>query len=47
MRTLENKIYKCMTSIWKDVYIDKLENIVERSSNKYHRGIKRKPVDIK
>ena len=28
IRTLKNKIYKYMTSISKNVYIDKLDNIV-------------------
>ena len=28
IRTLENKIYKYMTSISKNVYIDKLDDIV-------------------
>ena len=31
IRTLKNKIYKCMTSISKNVYIDKLDNIVKPS----------------
>ena len=29
IRTLKNKIYKCMTSAIKNVYIDKLDNIVD------------------
>ena len=28
IRTLKNKIYKCMTSISKNVYIDKVDDIV-------------------
>ena len=32
IRTLKNKTYKYMTSILKNVYIDKLDDIV----NKYH-----------
>ena len=28
IRTLDNKIYKCMTSISKNMYIDKLDDIV-------------------
>ena len=28
IRTLKNKIYRCMTSISKNVYIDKLADIV-------------------
>ena len=36
-----------MTSIAKDVYIDKLDDIVNKYNNKYHRTIKMKPIDIK
>ena len=47
IRTLKNKIYKCMTLISKYVYIDKLEDIVNEYNNKYHRTIKMKPIDVK
>ena len=47
IRTLKNKIYKYMTSISKNVYIDKLDNIVNEYNNTYHRAIKMKPVDVK
>ena len=30
IKTLKNKIYEYMTSIWKDVYIDKLDDIVKK-----------------
>ena len=46
IRTLENKIYRYMTSIGKNVYIDKLEDILDKYSNIYHRRIKMKPVDV-
>ena len=46
-RTLKNKIYKYMTSISKNVYIDKLDDIVNKYNNTYHSTIKMKPVDIK
>ena len=36
IRTLINKIYKYMTSISKIVYIDKLEDIVNKYNNTYH-----------
>ena len=36
-----------MTSISKNVYIDKLDDIVNECNNIYHRTIKRKPVDVK
>ena len=47
IRTLKSKIYKCMTSISKNVYIDKLDDIVNEYNNTYHRKIKMKPVDVK
>ena len=47
IRTLKNKIYKYMTSISKNVYIDKLDDIVDEYNNTYHRTIKMKPVDVK
>ena len=47
IRTLKNKIYKCMTSISKNVYIDKVDDIVEKCNNTYHKSIKMKAVDIK
>ena len=36
-----------MTSISKNVYIDKLDDIVNEYNNTYHRTIKMKPVDVK
>ena len=36
-----------MTSISKNVYIDKLEDIVNKYNNTHHRTIKIKPVDVK
>ena len=47
IRTLKNKIYKYMTSISKNVYIDKFDNIVNEYNNTYHRTIKMKPIDVK
>ena len=44
--TLKNKIYKYMASIWKNIYIDKLDDISEYN-NPYHRTIKMKPVNVK
>ena len=35
-----------MTSVSKNVYIDKLDNIVNGYNNTYHRTIKMKPVDV-
>ena len=36
-----------MTSISKNVYINKLDDIVDEYNNTYHRTIKMKPVDVK
>ena len=47
IRTLKTKIYKYMTSVSKNVYIDKLDDIVNECNNTYHRAIKIKPVDVK
>ena len=46
IRTLKNKTYEYMTEISKNVYIDKLDDIVKEYNNKYHTSIKMKPVDI-
>ena len=45
MRTLKNKIYKYMTSVSKNVYIDKLDNIANRYNSAYQ--TKMKPLDLK
>ena len=47
IRTLKTKIYKYMTSISKNVYINKLDDIVNEHNNTYHRTIKMKPADVK
>ena len=47
IRTLNTKIYKYMTSISDNVYIDKLDDIVNEYNNTYHRVIKMRPVDVK
>ena len=47
IKTLKNKIYKHMTSISKNVYIDKLTDIVNKYNNIYHSTIKMKPVNVK
>ena len=45
IRILNNNIY--MTSILKNVYIDKLDDIVNKYNNGYHSTIKMKYVDVK
>ena len=47
IKSLKNKIYKYMTSISKNVYIDKLDKIVDEYNNTFHKAIKMKPVDVK
>ena len=46
IRTLKNKIYKHMTSVSKNVYIDALPKIVQTYNNTYHRTIKMKPNEV-
>ena len=36
-----------MTSITKNIYIDKVDNIFNKYNNAYHSTIKMKPVDVK
>ena len=47
IRNLKAKIYKYMTAISKNVYIDKLDDIANEYNNTYHRTIKMKTVDVK
>ena len=47
IRSLKNKIYKYMTSISKNVYLDKLDDIVRKYNSTYHTSIKMRPVDVK
>ena len=46
IRTLKNKIYKYTTSISKNVYIDKLDDTVDKYNNRHHHTIKRKLTDV-
>ena len=43
---MKKKNYKYMTSVSKDVYIVKLDDIVHEYNDNYHRTIKMKPVDV-
>ena len=47
MKTLKKQIYKHMTSISQNVYIDQLDDIVNEYNNAYRGTIKMKPTDIK
>ena len=46
-RILKHKIHMYMTSVSKNVYIDKLDDIVNKYNNAYYSKIKKKPVDVK
>ena len=46
IRTLKNKIFKHMTATSKNVYIDVLDDIVNKYNNTVHKTIKMKPVDV-
>ena len=46
IRTLKTKTYKYMPLISKNVYINKLDDIVNEYNNTYHRTIKMEPVDV-
>ena len=46
-RILKKKNYVSITSISKNVYINKLDDIVNKYNNAYHRVIKMKSVDVK
>ena len=47
LETLKNNIYKYMTLTWKHVYIDTLDDIVNKYNKTYHSIIKMKPIDVK
>ena len=47
IRTSKYNIYKNMTSVSRNVYIDKLDDIVNKYNNTCHHTIKMKPADIK
>ena len=47
IRTLKNIINKHVTQVSKNVYIDKLDDMVNEYNNTYHRKIKMKPGDVK
>ena len=47
IRTLKRTLLKYMTSISKNVYMDKLDDIVDEYNNTYHTTIKVKPIDVK
>ena len=46
-RALKSIICKYMTSVSKNVYIDKLDDLVNKYNDIYHSIIKMKPLDVK
>ena len=46
IRTSKDKRFKYMTPILKNVYIDRLDGIVNKYKNTHHSTIKMKPVDL-
>ena len=47
LRALKNKIYKYMTLVSKNVYIDKLEEMVNKYNNTYHSIMTMKTFDVR
>ena len=43
--TLKSNIYNHVAAVSKNMYIDKLDEVVKKFKNRYHRTIKMKPVD--
>ena len=46
IRPLENKIFKHMAAVSKNVYFNVLDDIVNKYNNSLHRTIKMKPIDV-
>ena len=46
IRTFKNKILKHMKTVWKNVYFDVLDHIVDKYNNTVLRSIKMKPIDV-
>ena len=46
LRTLKNKIFKHMTAISKNVYVDVLNDIVNKYNNAVHKTIKMKTINV-
>ena len=47
IETLKNKIYKYMTSISRNVYTDKLNDIVNKCNNTYHSTMKQIKAELR
>ena len=46
IKPLKHKVYKYMAAVGKNVYVDVLNDIVDKYNNTYHRIIKMKPIDV-
>ena len=46
IRTLKIKIYKHITIVSKNMYINKLDEIIDKYNKTYYRTIKMKPADV-
>ena len=46
IKVLKNKIFKRMTAISKNIYLDALDDIVNKYKNTVHRTIKMKPINV-
>ena len=47
IKMLKDKVYKYMTSMSKNMYVDKLVHIVNEYNNTYHTTIKMNSADVK
>ena len=46
IKALKDNIFKHMTTISKNVYVDVLDDIVNKYNNTFHRTTKMKPIDV-
>ena len=46
IRTFKSKIYKHMTAVSKNVYVDQSDDIINKYNNTYHRIIKMKSTEV-
>ena len=46
IRTLKNTIFKHITAISKNVYLDVFDDLVNKYNNTVHKTIKMKPIDL-
>ena len=47
IKNLKYNIYKHMTADSKNVYLDVLNNLVDKCNNTFHRTMEMKPIDVK